>query len=492
MQPKALWVSIGCLLLIAGVFLATPLAHAQVFTDNLYYGLQNDSQVSQLQEFLTSQGLYKSPITGNFYFLTLNAVKAFQAQQGITPAAGFFGPITMAAANKIADAEVNASNAEAISETGTSTPPTQGTSTVQLQLQALLQEVALLQQQLATRQSSTQIIQNLQSQAQQQSQTLQQIQANTTPPVAIVPAPSPTSTPTPAPSNPSTPAIILEKIKLALSPPIGDGSSINSLYTGVSNNLSVILYDQNGNVITNASATIATDAGQITRANATVTYAGNCPGSTCGEQSNQPLPDSQVYYYYPFSYTPQTVGQHTITVSALGSTQTVIVTSEPQPTPQITVSLDLTSPAASNVVVGTTGDALAVFRFTETSNFDSARISNLTITDTVTSTGTSTSPGFSNLQLWYGSTLLGMAGAPTPTTSGSSYAYTFNLAPSVMVPQGNSASIMLKGDATNPGSSDVFSIANASSVIALGNQYNLLANITIVGATGNLQTVVAQ
>lgn len=168
------------------------LAHAQsdVFTQNLYYGLQNNSQVTQLQEFLTSQGLYSGPITGNFYFLTLGAVKAFQTQQGISPAAGYFGPITMAAANKIADAEVSASNNEAITETGTSTPSvTPASTTPQLQLQALLQEVALLEQQLQTQQSSTQDIQNLQTQMQQQTQTLQQIASNTQP-QATTPTPT--------------------------------------------------------------------------------------------------------------------------------------------------------------------------------------------------------------------------------------------------------------------------------------------------------------
>jgi len=167
------------------VFSGVSLAHADVFTENLYYGLQNNSQVSQLQEFLTTENLYTGPVTGNFYFLTLAAVKSFQNQQGITPDAGYFGPKTRTAANVIADAEVGASNAEAISETGTSTPPVQApgqsSSTPQLQLTALLQEVALLQQELTAQQSSTQALSNLQTQAQTQTQTLQQIAANTTP-----------------------------------------------------------------------------------------------------------------------------------------------------------------------------------------------------------------------------------------------------------------------------------------------------------------------
>jgi peptidoglycan hydrolase-like protein with peptidoglycan-binding domain len=123
-------------------------AHAQVFSENLSYGLQNNTQVSELQEFLTAQGLYSGPITGNFYLLTMNAVKVFQARQGISPVSGYFGPLTIAAANKIT-----------ASGTATSSPTVQVSSTAQLQIQALLQEVAVLEQQLqAQQQSSTQAI----------------------------------------------------------------------------------------------------------------------------------------------------------------------------------------------------------------------------------------------------------------------------------------------------------------------------------------------
>jgi peptidoglycan hydrolase-like protein with peptidoglycan-binding domain len=132
------------------IFSCISSAHAQVFTGNLYYGLQNNGQVTQLQKFLNSQGFYSGPITGNFYSLTLDAVKAFQAQEGITPAAGYFGPVTMDAANKIADAGTSTS----------SIPP--ALSTPQAQLQVLLQEVASLQKQLQVQQSD---IQNLQTQA---------------------------------------------------------------------------------------------------------------------------------------------------------------------------------------------------------------------------------------------------------------------------------------------------------------------------------------
>jgi hypothetical protein len=195
------------------VLSSASLTHAQsdVFTQNLYYGLQNNSQVTQLQEFLTSQNLYSGPITGNFYFLTLGAVKAFQTQQGITPAAGYFGPLTMAAANKIADAAVGASNNEAITETGTSTPPVVTASTTpQLQLAELIQEVALLQQQLQAQQSST--------------QALQQIVQNTTP-VATAPTPTPTQPQSFSPAP--TASITVNGSANAISIPYGTATTIS-------------------------------------------------------------------------------------------------------------------------------------------------------------------------------------------------------------------------------------------------------------------------
>ena len=377
-------------------------AHAQsdVFTQNLYYGLQNNSQVTQLQEFLTSQNLYSGPITGNFYFLTLGAVKAFQTQQGVTPAAGYFGPITMAAANKIADAVVSASNNEAITETGTSTPPVVTASTTpQLQLAALTQELALLEQQLQAQQSST--------------QALQQIAQNTTPPVETVPTPTPTqpqgSTPTPTVSimvngsansitipygstatiswsstnanscnvspmgwsgasgnqstgslttsqtysisctgtGGSTSASLTVSVSAAPVPTTlgsiqltGANDGTNQFYTGIEdNNLSVKLFDENGNPITTASATISTDdpnPSGIGFGN----YANDEFETNSTNGSTFTITNPAFHNGYIFGYEPQTTGQHTITVSALGSTRSITVTSQtPPPPPQPTVSL---------------------------------------------------------------------------------------------------------------------------------------------------------
>jgi hypothetical protein len=71
------------------------------FDHDLYYGTENDEQVTNLQKFLTSEGLYSGPITGNYYSLTQEAVKGFQQREGIYPTSGYFGPKTRARLNEI-------------------------------------------------------------------------------------------------------------------------------------------------------------------------------------------------------------------------------------------------------------------------------------------------------------------------------------------------------------------------------------------------------
>jgi peptidoglycan hydrolase-like protein with peptidoglycan-binding domain len=82
-------------------FISNVLAASFQFERDLYFGLQNDSDVSRLQEFLTDKGYYSGPITGNFFTLTRAAVIKFQQANAISPAAGYFGPKSRAAANQI-------------------------------------------------------------------------------------------------------------------------------------------------------------------------------------------------------------------------------------------------------------------------------------------------------------------------------------------------------------------------------------------------------
>ncbi|MDO8556910.1 MAG: peptidoglycan-binding protein [Candidatus Jorgensenbacteria bacterium] len=174
-------VLVSAFILVLGLF---SVAHAEaLFIKDLYFGIQSDSEVMKLQEFLTGEGVYSGPITGNFFSLTLKAVKNYQTQENISPAAGYFGPFTRAKANIKLSVQLQESDNQAVAETGTPTAPViqpktmdDAANTMQSQLAALLQQVALLQQQLQVQQQTQQSVQNLQSQVSQQTQTIQQPQ----------------------------------------------------------------------------------------------------------------------------------------------------------------------------------------------------------------------------------------------------------------------------------------------------------------------------
>ncbi len=86
--------------LFALALLVPSLTHAATFNTNLSYGTVGTS-VSQLQQFLSDEGLFPASPNATFGSLTRSAVILFQKQEGITPANGNFGPTTRAHANKI-------------------------------------------------------------------------------------------------------------------------------------------------------------------------------------------------------------------------------------------------------------------------------------------------------------------------------------------------------------------------------------------------------
>jgi peptidoglycan hydrolase-like protein with peptidoglycan-binding domain len=96
---------------IAILAILSPTLAFASFDTNLSYGARSP-KVLELQEFLTDQGVYSGPITGNFFSLTLTAVKAFQAKNNISPVSGFFGPLTRAKANDLLEDQLMASNNE--------------------------------------------------------------------------------------------------------------------------------------------------------------------------------------------------------------------------------------------------------------------------------------------------------------------------------------------------------------------------------------------
>ena len=172
-------------------------AFAMSFDNDLYFGLQDNPNVVKLQEFLTTDGVYTGPITGNFFSLTLKAVKDFQTKYTISPAAGYFGPLTRVKANNLLGADITASNNQAIGELGNAPATTTLKSSTELmeeQINALLSQVSLLQQQLTAQRQANTAIQELQNKVveqtqviQSQQETLNQITQNTTPPVVSAP-----------------------------------------------------------------------------------------------------------------------------------------------------------------------------------------------------------------------------------------------------------------------------------------------------------------
>jgi hypothetical protein len=163
----------------------------------------------------------------------------------------------------------------------------------------------------------------------------------------------------------------------------------------------------------------------------------------------------------------------------------------------VTVSVDGSQPSAGQIVMGSTGNTLAIYRFTETSNAESVKITQLPVWDLVNNANNKAA--FTNLTLWNGSTLLGTvgsAGASSSITGGTGYTYTFQLQSNpIVVPQANSISITLKGDAApySVGATDngtnTFEVATTTNFTALGLSSNAAATTTFSSAAGNAQTV---
>src|ERR1700722_1544293 len=75
------------------LLLLVPAFAAAAINQNLYYGMQQNSGVKELQQFLIGKGFLSGSATVNFYSLTLDAVKKYQTSQGIG-ATGYVGALT--------------------------------------------------------------------------------------------------------------------------------------------------------------------------------------------------------------------------------------------------------------------------------------------------------------------------------------------------------------------------------------------------------------
>lgn len=138
--------------------------------------------------------------------------------------------------------------------------------------------------------------------------------------------------------------------------------------------------------------------------------------------------------------------------------------------PSLQVSLDNSSPAATQIAQGTNGNTLGVFDLLETSRVTPVTVTQLNITENVAST-TTVKPGYNSLTLYANGTALATVQSPQ-VTNASSYVWQFqNL--SLPIAAGAQAVLTLKGNAgtltagsITDASTSTFSIANTSDVTA--------------------------
>jgi hypothetical protein len=175
----------------------------------------------------------------------------------------------------------------------------------------------------------------------------------------------------------------------------------------------------------------------------------------------------------------------------------------------IQVALDSASAPAGQLVMGATGNSLATFRFTETSNVEDVKVTQLNIFQQVAATNTVKS-AFQNVALYKtDGTLLATAGAANTAAStsnpGAGYYYSFNFATPIIVPQNGSVSAILKGDVASYSSSGatdntthVFKISTSTdsandtlpeTVVALGSTSNATSAISLSSPNGNTMTI---
>jgi hypothetical protein len=164
--------------------------------------------------------------------------------------------------------------------------------------------------------------------------------------------------------------------------------------------------------------------------------------------------------------------------------------------PALTVAADSSNPPSGQIVQNSTGNNLAVFRFSETSNVEAVKVTQLNVLGVV---ATSTiKAAFSNVSLWNGGTKVGtVSGAPTYDSVQGGYVYSFTSFTSpLIIPSGSSLSLTLKGDAGSQtagsitdNSTTTFQIATTTGLVARGSTSNKTAGVTLSNASGNAQTI---
>lgn len=80
-------------IIIAIILLLAPVFTYASIDQNLYYGLRNNEEVKELQQYLVDNGFLSGQATGNFFSLTLSAVKKYQKSIKLN-GTGYVGVLT--------------------------------------------------------------------------------------------------------------------------------------------------------------------------------------------------------------------------------------------------------------------------------------------------------------------------------------------------------------------------------------------------------------
>lgn len=156
--------------------------------------------------------------------------------------------------------------------------------------------------------------------------------------------------------------------------------------------------------------------------------------------------------------------------------------------PSMSVAISSATASAKQAVMGSTGNSLATFRFTETSNVEPIKINALTIM--ASSSNASTRAGFLNAKIYSGSTMIGgpvSASSTGGTAPNVTWAYVFNFTTPPVVPQNSSLELELRGDVASnssqaASSNAVYSFRIASSTLG---QSSSILDITALGQGSN-------
>ncbi|MBI5079267.1 peptidoglycan-binding protein [Candidatus Wolfebacteria bacterium] len=149
--------------------------------------------------------------------------------------------------------------------------------------------------------------------------------------------------------------------------------------------------------------------------------------------------------------------------------------------PSMTVAISSATAPTKQVVMNSTGNSLATFRFTETSNVEPIKINTLIVT--ATSSNASTRAGFLNAKIYNGSTMIGgpvSASSTGGTVPSVSWAYVFNFTTPPVVPQNGSIELELKGDVAS--NSSAAASSNAAYVFKIASS---VTDITALGQGSN-------